>query len=266
MNLSFNSKHKPNLVSTSPVRPESKANAAHSLLESSSSKITQGLKELSESLETKRLELNQLYKDLSDNVPSKTITKLDNLSHILPQSPPSSTPKETTSNNILKYVQFEFKNTNTISNVNQPQKFNSTFTVKLNQEKSPNKPLVSIGNRQDRSKSPKKPIKSTQPVLSINPTSKPFQISTKTKSQPTNLTLQQKRQLQLEAKNKLNKQLEILRVKVIKRKFAYIWLRKFFYSTRSSQSINVKRNLPLPSQAKYYTCYKLKKSILFIRL
>jgi len=244
MNLSFNSRHKPNLVSVSPVRPESKTIATPIVHEPSikNDKITQDLKDLSESIETKRLELNKLYKDLSGNVSSKTITKFENFSNILPKSPPSSTPKETSSNNILKHVHFELKNTNNISNSNQPQKFNSTFTVKLNQEKSPNKPLVSIGNRQDRSdrsKSPKKSSKPIQPVSTIHPTSKPSQIATKTtKLATSNLTLQQKRQIQLEAKNKLSKQLEVIRVKVIKRKFAYIWLRSIF-------------GAQLPSRAKY---------------
>jgi hypothetical protein len=165
---------------------------------------------------------------------------LQKLSSIGLQSPPSSTPKETTSNNILKHVHFEFKNTNNSINNNLPHQFNSTFTVKINQQKSPNKPLVSIGNRQDRSKSPKKSIKPIQPISSLHPTSKPTQIAAKTtKSPTTNLTLQQKRHLQLEAKNKLDKQLEILRAKVIKRKFAYIWLRKYC------------GNSILPSRAKY---------------
>lgn len=240
MNLSFNSKHKPYFVSVSPVRPESKSNADTAHLETynkNDNKMSQELKELSESVETKRLELNKLYKDASDDNSFKTVSKLQKLSSIGLQSPPSSTPKETTSNNILKHVHFEFKNTNNTINNNLPQQFNSTFTVKINQPKSP---LVSIGNRQDRSKSPKKSIKPIQPISSLHPTSKPTQIAAKTtKSPTTNLTLQQKRQLQLEAKNKLNKQLEILRVKVIKRKFAYIWLRKYCGSSI------------LPSRAKY---------------
>lgn len=59
------------------------------------------------------------------------------------------------------------------------------------------------------------------------------------------LTYQQKKKLLTEAKEKLEKELQVLRKKVVVRKFAYIWLRKHFYSEKNFKS---GKNLLLPSQ------------------
>ena len=209
MNLSFNSKLKPNVASVSPTRPESTKSTALS----SEQILTENLKELSNSIEKKREELNKLYNDLTkaDHPPTdETIT--------IPTKPPQ---QQMTNTNILKQVHFEMKDLlSNGANNSQAQKMNSTFTVKLNATVgATSKPLASIGNRQDRSKSPKKPVKSPQ---ALYPSVKPVLIAAKSR----NLTLQQKRQLQLEATQKLQSELAIIREKVIRRKFAYIWLRK----------------------------------------
>ena len=58
--------------------------------------------------------------------------------------------------------------------------------------------------------------------------------------QPQNLTLQQKRKIAEENKAKLEKALAVLRLKILTRKFGYIWLRRYFYSSA--------KNTLLPSQ------------------
>lgn len=78
-------------------------------------------------------------------------------------------------------------------------------------------------------------------------------IASKTSKSPTTnrpkvLSYQQRKALMLEAKEKLEKDLALIRQKIILRKFAHIWLRKHFYSTNS---LNQRRNLLLPSQLKY---------------
>lgn len=69
-----------------------------------------------------------------------------------------------------------------------------------------------------------------------------------TTNRPKVLSYQQRKALMLEAKEKLEKDLALIRQKIILRKFAHIWLRKHFYSTNS---LNQRRNLLLPSQLKY---------------
>ena len=64
------------------------------------------------------------------------------------------------------------------------------------------------------------------------------------------LSYQQRKALMLEAKEKLEKDLALLRQKIILRKFAHIWLRKHFYSKNSLLKQQGK-NLLLPSQLEY---------------
>lgn len=61
------------------------------------------------------------------------------------------------------------------------------------------------------------------------------------------LTYEEKRLKAVEEKAKMVKSLEILRIKVVRRKFAYIWLRRYFYGPKSKSS---NKRLLLPSQAK----------------
>ena len=248
-------------TSVSPVRPATKQSPQTSTIEINKpavnvnhqemNDINEHLNKLNASLQAKRQLLNQLYENVStenSKPENKNESKLDN---------------------ILKQVHFESIDFGDNSKVKQ---FNSTFTVKINTNKTsandttskqPSKPLSSIGNR-NRSKSPaaaNKPSSKTSQLPSTTQTrinnspvtSKQVALANKTsKTSPVvrpNLTLQQKRQIQLEAKAKLAKDLEALKLKVLERKFGYLWLRKCCFSKLKYASHD-KKSLILPSEAK----------------
>ena len=93
----------------------------------------------------------------------------------------------------------------------------------------------------------KSPVKTTKIVstktISKSPTSLPVA------KIPTSKNVDEGKRSNLKAadeKAKLTKTLGILRIKVIRRKYAYIWLRKYFYSNKAKAG---SQRLLLPSQA-----------------
>ena len=242
-------------TSVSPVRPSTKQSTQTSTIEINKpavnvnhqeiNDINEHLNKLNASLQAKRQLLNQLYENVSTE-----------------NSKPENKNESKLNTNILKQVHFESIDFGDNSKVKQ---FNSTFTVKINEtsSKQPSKPLSSIGNR-NRSKSPaaaNKPSSKTSPLPSTTQTrinnspvtSKQVALANKTsKTSPVarpNLTLQQKRQIQLAATAKLAKDLEALKFKVLERKFGYIWLRKFCFS-KLKYAAHDNKSLILPSEAK----------------
>lgn len=59
------------------------------------------------------------------------------------------------------------------------------------------------------------------------------------------LSYQHRKKLMQEAKEKIDRDLAIVKTKILVRKFAYIWIRKHFYSKRMFSSA---KKLLLPSQ------------------
>ena len=238
--MSFLNKPQPDKSSLSPVRSVSiMPNDTNENNDESNSKLVN----LNASVESKRNMLNRLYDDMK--------TTADKLK--------SNNP------NILKHVHFESIDDDN-DNKERPI-FNSTYTVDQINKSSP---LTSIGNKtkspiitknqQDKTKSPKT-INTIATKTQIT-SSKAGTKSTKTTSpSPTKtikpkppLTLQQKRQKLLEEKAKQKQDLDLIKRKVILRKYAYIWLRRHLYSSRYryfqfSQSTYTGFKFLLPSQA-----------------
>jgi hypothetical protein len=155
--------------------------------------------------------------------------------------------------NLIRHVHFDDESSIDLENRNSESKpennksppLFSTYTIridtkaaKLNQEnkKSPLStskiPLSNKINDSQRkiastNKSPLKQTTNTIKVASLRPV----------------ITYQQKKLIEQERKAQFDKNLEIVRRKIIARKFGYIWLRKFFYKTKKTPS------LPLLSQA-----------------
>lgn len=165
------------------------------------------LAKLTENIQIKRLNLNKLYDDLNGH---------------------KSTPPAT---NLIKHVNFDDTDDedNNINNEDD-KKLKKPTKSKENQSKSPAKR--------------KSATTTTTTTTTVTATVKP-QVSRVKINTTKRTTLGKSTPPVVSNVHKI--QLEFLRKKVITRKFAYIWLRKHFYSTsrRRSQS-----RLLLPSQLK----------------
>ena len=166
------------------------------------------LAKLTENIQIKRLNLNKLYDDLNVK---------------------NTTTAPTTASNLIKNVKFDETD-------DEDDQLNSTKIIKSvarpsNSKENLNKSKPTKLNQ----KSPVKRQQTTTTVtatVAVAPQINKLKINTKTTILKTN-------------PNKI--QLEILRKKVILRKFGYIWLRKYFYSQSKIQ----RTKCLLPSQLKY---------------
>jgi len=212
----------------------------------SKTRTLEQIEKLRSSVEEKRQLLNKMYAENESANPVET-----NLTSAL--KPKQSMPATAvTTINILKHVHFESDDDEGVSQ----QIINSTYTTrtdkprqtaKENQIRSNNTSKSPDRRTQTALKALKSPLKVNTKVNNNNNNSKTSKISNI--SRPI-LTVQQKRELELAKKAELRKALEILHVKVITRKYAYLWLRRFFYSrTRIQDS---KGMLLLPSQVDKY--------------
>ena len=138
-----------------------------------------------------------------------------------------------------KSVLFDSKTLN-----NRSGKLNTTIIVHKNES------LISIENKTHakvRNGSPPKQPSFNHQINNEN--KKDQRISKKTENiekpvvHKDYLTFHQKRKLVQEKKAKFDQSLAIVRGKIITRKFAYIWLRIFYYKTKHT-------NKPLPSTAR----------------
>jgi hypothetical protein len=239
------SKSQPN-KSKSPSRP-----TWPQLDENSSPLIIQQLQQLTNSVDLKRRQLNNVYEDLN---------------HLQ--------TKETAGNyNILKHVHFESIDTTTLdttantstnpSRNASPPKFSQTYTVhSLSTVVKTN--TIANKNQENKTATPTGKLKPTTSKVTkipqiatgsnvVSPVEKkqPSSVLKSPLKQTTNkinsirpvLTFQQKRQLEIERKAKFEQDLLVIRQKVILRKFGYLWLRLFFYARKIAQ-----RPLLLPSQ------------------
>jgi hypothetical protein len=208
------------------------------------------VKQLTNSVDLKRQELNNIY---------------DDINHL--QAADENTNAKETGNNILKHVHFESIDTTqgetpTHSRNPSPPKFSQTYTihhlnailktstVKKNQENKQMTPASKVKSSSNI-KITKIPQTTTGSNKNVTTEKRPSALKIPLK-QATNkinsirpvLTFQQKRQLEQEKKAKFEQDLLALRQKIIIRKFVYIWLRLFFYSKKSAS-----KPLILPSQA-----------------
>jgi hypothetical protein len=178
------------------------------------------IEKLIASVEEKRKLLNQIYEESKVPVNQNTITL------------------NTKQNILIKNVQFdseddyehEKKNTNNKSAAtlqHSNMKMNATYDLKKKQS-TIKKPSSEVNKSPSSLKTSKKltPSKSVATIAVANASK--IQIKPK-------ITLQQKRQILLENKAILDKQLVDLRVKILTRKFAYLWLRRHFYSKSKIQ-------------------------------
>jgi hypothetical protein len=242
--MSFLNKPQPDKSSVSPVRSISiMPNDTNENNDEANSKLAN----LNASVESKRNLLNKLYDDMKS-----TADKL-----------------KTNNPNILKHVHFESIDDDNDNDITERPIFNSTYTVNQINKSSP---LASIGNKTRLTITPKSQQDKTKSTKSNNiiSTTKVQITSTKVNKKSRNtssspiktikpkppLTLQQKRQKLLEEKAKQKQDLEILKRKVILRKYAYIWLRRYLYSSKYryfqfSQSTYTGFKFLLPSQAMY---------------
>ena len=179
------------------------------------------IQKLVATVEEKRQLLNKIYDDSKSKDPSK----LPVAQIIYTGKPMHSINKDL---NILKQVHF------VSSDEEETKPFNSTYKVTKTKESSPikqNKMLTKATNSKQIQKSPLK-TKSANSVVSN--TKLPLK-------QHQNLTLQQKRKIAEENKAKLERALAVLRLKILTRKFGYIWLRRYLYASSA-------KNALLPSQ------------------
>ena len=76
------------------------------------------------------------------------------------------------------------------------------------------------------------------------------------------LTVQQKRELAKQEESKFLREIQIIHNKVLMRKFAYIWLRRHFYSNTTINNANSSKALLLPSQLEKYRQNKVVSVVL----
>jgi hypothetical protein len=205
--------------------------------------------------EFKRKELDQVYNDLMKDQSSTEVNenKDDNST---PNGPirkvktdlvPLKEFKFFQPNNIInsnqKNVHFE-KTTTSIYNNGKVNNFNSTFTIQIKKSLLPSVEPSNYNqiNKIITATSTKAILKSPTPKLNKN-TNKNTQLVVKKFS-----NFEQRKRDAIEKKAKFDKDLLSIRKKVIVRKFAYIWLDRFFHPSRGKFT-STKYNLILPSQA-----------------
>jgi hypothetical protein len=174
------------------------------------------LQKLVVSVEEKRLILQKMYNETH----TEPVLRLD------------ETKKQ--ASEILKNVHFDSTDDEQNENKN---KLNSTYKLKSSKPSEhtlKHKPPLSEKKNQASKpktiskptlKTPTTPTTPTKSLSNLEPKHNQVQIKPR-----INLSMQQKRKLALECKIKLDKELEILRSKILARKFAHIWIRKYFYS------------------------------------
>lgn len=226
--------------STSPIR---------SVLKQTNNQTNENIANLTNSVESKRQLLNQVYYDM------KATHKID--SNDQDRKIYSFKPTEATwinkNENILKHVHFESMDTSNNESLNQTRKI-STFTIEMIGKETK---LQTNSKYSSKLKSPVSKAHVNKPSIKIDqiPSGKiEKQKKTSHQGQVINfskistrqvLTLQQKRQLMLDNKAKLEKAIEEMRKKILLRKFGYIWLRIHFYPKIKLKSTKL---LFLPSQ------------------
>lgn len=122
-------------------------------------------------------------------------------------------------------------------------------TLKTQQQKSPSKP-----NKPDTSKSDKtgnfRANNRTNNTKALVPSTRPV------------LTVQQKRELAKQEESKFLREIQIIQSKVLIRKYAYIWLRRHFYSDATINNAKNSQALLLPSQLEKYRKNKVVSVVL----
>lgn len=209
-------------------------------IESKSKTNNDKIDKLKSSVEEKRQLLNQIYTEITKDTACTTqpLNALDtNLTSALKIKPGTS---------ILKHVQFESSDEEeprykTINRVQTSRPTTDNHGKKAKENDSKTKATSS-----DRTQSAfLKPKESKYQQHKANTK------VTNRSNRPVVLTVQQKRELELAKKAEFVKAVELLHVKVITRKYAYIWLRRFFYSN-THKSDESRALLLLPSQIEKY--------------
>ncbi len=207
-------------------------------------KTLEKIEKLRSSVEEKRQMLNKIYSEnSSDNQLEKTMT-----SAVRPKQSMLAPTSVTT--NILKHVHFESDD----EEEDRQRIKNSTYTIRSETFKKTTK------ENQIQNKNSNSPDKKTQ--LALKNLKSPLKVNTKVSNNNNKnisktaivskpfLTVQQKRELELAQKAEFRKAVEILHIKVLTRKYAYLWLRRFFYPDNKIKDSNTM--LLLPSQVDKY--------------
>ena len=151
---------------------------------------------------------------------------------------------------ILKHVRFESID---ITN-SPPSKLTATYTVHQAKGRE-NKATTNSVFKQTRAPSKVPPQSAViKPKIENKSSLKsPLRQATNIRVHSTrpNLTYQQKKKLEHEQKVRFEQRLQAVREKIIVRKLAYIWLRKFIYSRKAASwwFLTGRKMMPLPSQA-----------------